>query len=217
MKSQRWRIVFSKTAVMRYTGHLDLILTWERTFRRSGLPLSYSEGYSPRPVINLAAPLPLGFTSQGEIGDFWLSEIVTLKEFETALKPALPPGISINQIEEIPQLHGDKLPTLVEAASYSIRLTDEYPNLSGKIDWILAQQEIHRERRGKRYDLRQLIHSLTIAKDQEPGTMRLHTKMDLLPGATGRPDEILKELHIPAHQASICRAKIFLKSDCKEE
>jgi len=55
MKKQRFRIYFSKTEQMRYTGHLDLILTWERTFRRSGLPLSYSEGFSPRPVLNMAA------------------------------------------------------------------------------------------------------------------------------------------------------------------
>ena len=74
MKKQRIRISFSKTEAMRFTGHLDLILTWERTFRRADLPLSYSEGFNPRPVINLAAPLPLGFISTAEIGDFWLSE-----------------------------------------------------------------------------------------------------------------------------------------------
>jgi len=58
MKKQRIRITFSKTEAMRFTGHLDLILTWERTFRRAALPLSYSEGFNPRPVINFAAPLP---------------------------------------------------------------------------------------------------------------------------------------------------------------
>ncbi|MFN2111870.1 MAG: TIGR03936 family radical SAM-associated protein, partial [Anaerolineales bacterium] len=85
MKTQRWRITYSKKDEMRYTGHLDLILTWERTFRRSGLPLAYSEGYSPRPLVVLADPLPLGYISKGEIGDFWLSEEITQSDFINAL------------------------------------------------------------------------------------------------------------------------------------
>ena len=45
---------FSKTDAMRYTGHLDLHRAWERTFRRAGLPLAYTQGFSPHPRINLA-------------------------------------------------------------------------------------------------------------------------------------------------------------------
>ena len=105
MKTQRWRITFAKTEAMRFTSHLDLIMTWERTFRRSGLPLSYSEGFNPRPVINLAAPLPLGFTSKGEIGDFWLSEAVSNDVISSSLNRSLPPGLAILTIEEIHHLH----------------------------------------------------------------------------------------------------------------
>jgi len=116
MKKQRYRIDFSKTEQMRFTGHLDLILTWERTFRRAGLPLAYSEGFSPRPLFNMAAPLPLGFTSTGEIGDFWLSEIVSSPEFHRDLEKSLPPGLLIQEISEIEDIFGPKLPTLVSAA-----------------------------------------------------------------------------------------------------
>ena len=59
---------------MRFTGHLDLHRAWERTFRRAGLPLAYSQGFNPHPRLNLASALPLGFTSEGEVIDVWLEQ-----------------------------------------------------------------------------------------------------------------------------------------------
>ena len=214
MKAQRWRITFAKTEEMRFTGHLDLILTWERTFRRSGLPLSYSEGFNPRPVINLAAPLPLGFTSKAELGDFWLSETVPEKSFSSALKAALPPGLEIMQIEEIVSIHGNKLPTLVESARYRISLEESYPELAARIADLLAARSLPRERKGKAYDLRPLIQSLSLVKSHNSTTPKeLETQLSLLPGATGRPDEVLKALDLDPLKARICRIKINLKPD----
>lgn len=209
---QRWRITFAKTEAMRYTGHLDLILTWERTFRRSGLPLSYSEGFNPRPVINLAAPLPLGFTSQGEIGDFWLSSIVTMHEFSSSLDRALPPGLAIQHLEEVPHLHGDKLPSLVQAAIY--RMTPEQfpPDLKDRIAQLLSSATLPSERKGKEYDLRPLIYDLTLTVPKGLKPLVIETKLSLLPGATGRPDEVLYALGIDPLSANICRMTVLLKN-----
>jgi uncharacterized protein (DUF2344 family) len=71
--AMRIRAEFAKTEAMRFTSHLDLYRAWERLLRRAGLPLQFSQGYNPRPKLQLAAPLPLGMTSQVEIIDFWLS------------------------------------------------------------------------------------------------------------------------------------------------
>ena len=212
MKTQRWRITFAKTEAMRYTSHLDLILTWERTFRRSGLPLSYSEGFNPRPVINLAAPLPLGYTSQGEIGDFWLSDIVTLNEFSSSLDRALPPGLAVRHLEEIPHLHGNKLPSLVQAAIYRMTLEKVCPGLKDRIGDLLTAKTLPRERKGKEYDLRPLIYELALAAPEDAKLPVLETKLSLLPGATGRPDEVLSALVIDPLSAKICRADILFNS-----
>jgi radical SAM-linked protein len=212
MKTQRWRIIFAKTAAMRFTSHLDLILTWERTFRRSGLPLSYSEGFNPRPVVNLAAPLPLGFTSEGEIGDFWLSEKVSQPGFSSSLSKSLPPGLSILQVEEIRQIHGNKLPSLVKAASYRITIHQDYPELQTRIDKLLSAESLPRVRKGKSYDLRPLIQELTLLPSGTPDTTVLRVILSLLPGATGRPEEVLFILNIPPLETSVCREKILLCS-----
>lgn len=210
MKKQRYRIHFSKTEQMRFTGHLDLILTWERSFRRAGLPLAYSEGFSPRPVLNMASPLPLGFTSTGEIGDFWLSEVISPSEFYSVLEESLPPGLRIQETNIIEDLFGPKLPALVTAASYTITLDAKHSGLSKKIENLINSSSIIRDRKGKTYDLRPLIQKL---KSDKSSPTKLQMTLAALPGATGRPDEILAALKLPTTGTRICRKEIILGAD----
>ena len=72
----RLRITFSKSGTLRYTGHLDLQSIWERTVRRAGLPLAYTQGFHPSPKIQIASALPLGFIGSAEIVDVWLQDNV---------------------------------------------------------------------------------------------------------------------------------------------
>jgi len=192
---------------MRFTGHLDLILTWERTFRRAGLPLAYSEGFSPHPLLNMATPLPLGYTSTGEIGDFWLSKVLSPFEFHPLLEESLPPGLLIQEITDIEDIFGPKLPTLVTAASYSIILDAIHPGLSEKIKSLINSSRVIRERKGKTYDLRPLIQKLESDKSSPP---KLQMTLVALPGATGRPDEVLAALELPLTGTHICRTEIIL-------
>jgi radical SAM-linked protein len=211
MKKQRIRITFSKTEAMRFTGHLDLILTWERTFRRANLPLSYSEGFNPRPVINLAAPLPLGFISSAEIGDFWLSEYLNPDEVLESLSRSLPPGLVIHDLCEIAQLHGRKLPSLIERSEYSVTLFDEYPRLQKEIEGLLQTSQCIRTRKKKEYDLRPLIHDIALESNTEGSPPSLFISLLTLPSATGRPDEVLLALDIPPYETIICRSALILK------
>jgi len=212
MKKQRIRITFSKTDAMRFTGHLDLILTWERTFRRAALPLSYSEGFNPRPVINLAVPLPLGFISSSEIGDFWLSDDIPLDNILKSLKKSLPPGLIIQDILEIPQLHGGKLPSLVEGSEYTITLSNDYPDLQNKIDHLLRSSQCIRKRKKKEYDLRPLIHNISLLPSDDGSPPSLLISLLILPNGTGRPDEVLSALDIPPYETIICRTSLVLKA-----
>ena len=53
---QRLRVRFGADGALRYVSHLDVMRVWERVCKRAGLPLSHSQGFSPRPKIALAAP-----------------------------------------------------------------------------------------------------------------------------------------------------------------
>ena len=97
----RIRITFSKTGALRYIGHLDLHKLLERTSRRAGLDLMYSQGFHPQPKIQLASALPLGFSSTCELVDMWINGEVDLETLPERLSKAVPPGLGIRKVEYV--------------------------------------------------------------------------------------------------------------------
>ncbi|MCA9554856.1 MAG: TIGR03960 family B12-binding radical SAM protein [Myxococcales bacterium] len=71
-KPVRVRLGFTKLGRMAFSGHLDLVRLLPRVFRRAELPLFYSEGFSPRPVMSFTPALSLGISSLGEYLDLKL-------------------------------------------------------------------------------------------------------------------------------------------------
>ncbi len=189
----RLRITFAKTDAMRFTSHLDLHRTWERTIRRAKLPLAYSQGYNPHPKINLASALPLGFTGNGEIIDIWLEEPLPTPEIESALAKAAPPGIRIRGIHPI-DLHAATLQTILDASEYTITFLEPFPELERRVQEILSSEKLPRERRGKTYDLRPLILEIHALPENEHGLQQVYARLTAQEGATGRPDELLDAL-----------------------
>lgn len=202
----RIRLIFSKLEPMRYTGHLDLFRTWERTIRRAGLPLAYSQGFNPRPRINLASALPLGFTSSGEVMDIWLEEEQPLETAKTALEDALPPGLNISEIYEI-ETSEPSLQSQLVSAEYKIVILEPIDDLDDRIGEILAQKILPRERRGKPYDLRPLVLSAMLTPSDD-STSRINLHLTAQEGATGRPDEFLLALGIDPTSTRIERTRL---------
>ena len=66
------RLKFSKHGPVRFVGHLDVMRYFQRVFRRAGVDIAYSEGFSPHPLMSFAQPLSVGATSDGEYMDFTL-------------------------------------------------------------------------------------------------------------------------------------------------
>ena len=200
----RIRLTFSKTEAMRYTGHLDLHSTWERTFRRACLPLAYSQGFHPQPRLNLACALPLGFTSQCEVLDAWLETDLPLAEIATSLNPALPPGLLIQDIAEVDG-RGPALQTQVQSADFIITLLDAPPDLDERLVGLLSAAQILRQRRGKPYDLRPLIEKLEHLPTPAGAQQQLSTRLAAREAATGRPEELLAALDIPFEKTRVHR------------
>jgi radical SAM family uncharacterized protein/radical SAM-linked protein len=69
----RVRLCFEKLGRAAFGSHLDLVRLLPRLFRRIGLPLYYSLGYHPKPVMIFGPALPLGVQSLGEHIDIKLA------------------------------------------------------------------------------------------------------------------------------------------------
>jgi len=195
----RLRITFSKSGALRYTSHLDLHSIWERTIRRAGLPLSYTQGFHPGPKIQLAAALPLGFIGRTEIVDLWITDPVDSLDhpYKEMLQPAAPPGLVILAVDIVDE-HGPALQTQVVSAEYEVTLLEpgDKSSLDNGISALLGAASLPRQRRGKTYDLRPLIESLILLPADGTGALRLHMRLAAREGATGRPEEVLDALGI---------------------
>ncbi|MDP3297149.1 MAG: TIGR03936 family radical SAM-associated protein [Thermodesulfovibrionia bacterium] len=66
------RVRFSKTDLLRYLSHREVITALLRTMRRASIPLIYSEGFHPHPKISFGPPLPVGVEGINEYFDIEL-------------------------------------------------------------------------------------------------------------------------------------------------
>ena len=206
----RLRITFAKTEAMRYTGHLDLYRAWERTLRRAGLPLAYSQGYNPRPRIQIASALPLGFTSQHEVIDAWLETDLVISRVEEDLEKAVPPGITVLRVEEA-DLRGPALQTQVISAEYRVTFLDRVEDLDARLQDIREAESLPRARRGKPYDLRSLIEEIERTPEDELHRQCIHLRLTAQEGATGRPEEVLLEMGLSPLRARVERTHLIFQ------
>ena len=204
----RIRITFSKLDALRYTGHLDLHRLWERAARRAELPLAYSQGFHPQPKINIAAALPLGFSSRCEMIDLRLEREISLDGLRERLQETLPTGIQVSSIESVDE-RAPALQTQVTSAEYRVTLTEavDGSELKRRVGSVMEAASIPRERRGKSYDLRPLIESLEVSPE---GT--IHMRLSAREGATGRPEEVLDMLGIAFEGTRIERTRLIFQN-----
>jgi radical SAM-linked protein len=204
----RIRITFVKQGALRYTGHLDLHKLWERAARRAELPLAYSQGFHPQPKMNMAAALPLGFSSRCEVMDLRLEHDISLEELPTRLNGTLPSGLQVVGVQQVDERE-PALQTQVEAAEYEVTLTEavDRSELEGRIESVIESKAIPRERRGKIYDLRPLLEGLKLVSDD-----KIFMRLAAREAATGRPEEVLDVLGIAFEGTRIERTRlIFLQ------
>lgn len=207
----RIRITFSKQGALRYTGHLDLHKVLERALRRAEIPIAYSQGFHPQPKISLAAALPLGFSSRGEMMDIRLSAPLPPQEIRARLNATLPPGLQILDVEEVDEKQ-PALQTMVLSATYDVHFTEpvDGKELKRRVEQIMMSESLLRERRGKSYDLRPLIEMLSIVTDSG-GKVWLRMTLAAREGATGRPEEVLSALGIAPETARVERTRLIFK------
>ncbi len=209
----RLRVTFAKSGPLIYVGNLDLLTIWERAARRAGLALEYSKGFHPQPKIQIASPLPLGFSSRCEILDMRLSEDTEVSKLAERLQAVLPSGILVLDAAGVDP-EAPALPTQVEAAQYEITWSagPEMLDLEAQVQALLGASSVPRERRGKRYDLRPLIEELLVVDNADNSTPKLLMRLTALEGATGRPDEVLEALGLRRADARIERTALILKA-----
>lgn len=111
---------FSKKEAARFVSHLDIQRLFGRAFSRAGLPVSYSQGFNPHPVLAFATALSTGVTSEAEWLDVKLDDDIAPEAFAARLNAVLPTGFEVREALAVEE----KLPSLsalLKSASYAVR------------------------------------------------------------------------------------------------
>ena len=99
------RILFEKTGNAVYISHLDLMRLFQRAFKRGGLNLKHTQGFSPRAMVSIALPLSVGVESCCEILDYELvgQEELSFAEIRDRLNATMPAGIRVLEAYDSPR------------------------------------------------------------------------------------------------------------------
>lgn len=171
---QRWRLVFARDEEARYLAHLDAVRLWERAFRRGGIPVATSEGFSPRPKLVFAAPLQLGMLAEHELADLFLADRLAAPDLRDRLAAGMPRGYRVVDLYDVWVGARAIAPQLV-AADYRMTLLNvEAVQVEMAAARLMAAESLPRERRRETrsapYDLRPLLLDLRAAP-ADPATI----------------------------------------------
>ena len=213
---QRLRVRFCRGEEIKFISHLDIMRLWQRALHRAGIPLAYSEGFSPHPRISLAAPLPVGITSQAELMDVFCTKWVSPHFFTAAMSQQLPPGIEILQVYPV----APTMPSLqsqVGYAEYKVEVETEkdQQGIESALTSLLSVKHLpwqHQRDTGTRnYDLRALIDDLWLIY-RHSGYCTIGMRLRCNGGGSGRPEQVAAAMGFTHYPHSIHRTKLVLKT-----
>jgi len=90
----RLRVFYRKEGVAVFISEKNFQRTMERILRRMGLPLKFTEGFSPHPRMSFGYPLPIGIAGLNECFDVFLTEEIEIASFLERSRDLLPEGIT---------------------------------------------------------------------------------------------------------------------------
>ena len=144
----RLLVHFRKTGTGAYISHLDLMRSMQRSLRRADIPMKYSQGFNPHPLLSFAMASPVGMSSHCEYMDVRIEDSTDLDKMTDALRKTLPDGLRIVRT----RLAEDSYPTLMSRVTLcEAALTFPYcEDLEQKWAAFMKQDEILIEKHSKK-------------------------------------------------------------------
>ncbi len=181
----RAMIRFGKQPRLRFISHLDLQRFFQRALNRSGLPIAYTQGFNPHPILSFGSALALGWTSEYEILDFKLSAPMGRKRTEEAMRQALPEDLPVLEVKMVDDRHPAPM-AMVRASEYLITLSGDTAKdaLAALPDFLGSEHvsAIRKTKSGEReVDIRPLAMRVERTEDGMNALLRLTEKETLKP------------------------------------
>jgi radical SAM-linked protein len=204
---QKIRIRYAKRGPLRFTSHRDFARAFERALLRGGVPIGYSQGFTPHPKISYASAAPTGVASDAEYLEIGLRTAVDPDELRRALDAALSPGLDV--LEAVIAPEGTSLAERIDASHWRIELPGVSPGTAAAAVAIFvdaAEVQVERmTKQGKRsFDARAAVTRIDVSDesgapsgaDAVPCAIIDLVVRQVTPAV--RPDDVLSGLRVVA-------------------
>lgn len=167
----RYLLKFSKQGRIRFISHLDLLRVFQRVFRRSGLQISYSNGFNPHAKIGFAMPLSLGFETRGDYLEFETDPDYAPGEVVGILNVHVPPGLTVLRCGKLKETGKQAAAAALRYAEYTAeyrgtqdlsRIIKESVRPFLEQESILSVKYSKKKRKNVETEIRSSIHSLSV-------------------------------------------------------
>ncbi len=202
MKAQRLRFRYRITSEACDLGQRDLARAWEEAVVAASLPLAHSQGKRSGALIQIAAALPQGVTSDGELADVFLDEPVDPAAALAGVQKTMRPGVEAVSVKEA-GVSGPSLQALMRWAEYDVRVPlnglsadDVGRRIAALLDASSVPVEHKREKKVRRYDLRPLVLDIRL-EGVEDGAFKLAMRLRAEQEMTARADQTALALELP--------------------
>lgn len=185
------RLRYAKRGRIRFISHRDVARAFERALRAAGLPLAFTQGFTPRPRMGFGSALAVGYESDAEYLDVALERPVALERLPVDLSAVLPAGLTVTGVAAL----APRAPALGESVTHhrwELVLAPAHPApdpdpgtapcpaptglvevLRERVDALRARPvwEVERDRKGttSRLDVAAGLHRIEIESARGPG------------------------------------------------
>jgi len=115
----RSRVTYHKLGRARFISHLEMIAVFASAFRRSRLPVAFSQGHRPLPLFRFSPGLPVGCESDCEVLDVDFTRPVGPEALTAALRDQLPEGLTVADVQVVSRKE-PALETTIRAMRYRV-------------------------------------------------------------------------------------------------
>ncbi len=90
---------YSRGEEVKYISHLDFVRFIHRVMRRVDLPMEFSQGFNPHPIMTVAMPLAVGVTSDSEYMKIGIAGDFSPEEVKARVNEGMPRGFKILDVK----------------------------------------------------------------------------------------------------------------------
>lgn len=192
----RLRVCYPKAGRLRWLSHLEVTRSLERSIRRSGLSYALTQGFSPHMKLAFGPALPVGFGSEREYLDVWLTRYTEAGEALRALQDSAPADLAAIDARYVPASE----PSLGAAATIApyVVVADmkggDAAELISALGDVMASGEFSMQHKGKHkvFDLRTSIPKDPVVSESD-GQATISLTVRLGPHGALRPDVLVRD------------------------